>query len=174
MRVCVCVCVCVCACARVCVYVCVCVRYFPNPMACLDTETLAGGSLWWRNCPQNVGPLTQHNVQTPLTTSVFHTFHDKKRLTCFERQLLRALLVESALLSFDTFFSCKEPFSFRVSRSSCCCPTRWIAVRCAHTLIASSATFPHGSHLLRSSSFSPFRPFPHTISIRSKVSSCVP
>jgi hypothetical protein len=25
-------------------------------------ETLAGGSLWWRNCPQNVGPLTQHNI----------------------------------------------------------------------------------------------------------------
>ena len=25
-------------------------------------EALAGGSLWWRNCPQNVGPLTQHNI----------------------------------------------------------------------------------------------------------------
>lgn len=44
--------------------------YFPNPMACLDTETLAGGSLWWRNCPQNVGPLTQHNVFLLLSDSM--------------------------------------------------------------------------------------------------------
>ncbi len=44
--------------------------YFPNPMACLDTETLAGGSLWWRNCPQNIGPLTQHNVFLLLSDSM--------------------------------------------------------------------------------------------------------
>lgn len=44
--------------------------YFPNPMACLETETLAGGSLWWRNCPQNVGPLAQHNVFLLLSDSM--------------------------------------------------------------------------------------------------------
>ena len=45
-------------------------RYFPNPMACLQTQTLAGGSLWWRNCPQNVGPLVQHNVFLLLSDSM--------------------------------------------------------------------------------------------------------
>ena len=44
--------------------------YFPNPMACLETETLAGGSLWWRNCPQNVGPLAQHNIFLLLSDSM--------------------------------------------------------------------------------------------------------
>ena len=44
--------------------------YFPNPMHCLDTPTLADGPLWWRNCPANAGPLVQHNLLLLLSDSM--------------------------------------------------------------------------------------------------------
>ena len=39
-------------------------------MHCMATPAPAAGKLWWRNCPDNIGPLKQHNLWLELSDSM--------------------------------------------------------------------------------------------------------